>query len=48
MNVRDQLLAELGLTADEAGEPPTLPWLETVGDLVAYVRSSLPASVNER
>jgi hypothetical protein len=47
MGVRDQILDDLGLTADEVGEPPTLPWLETFGDLVAYVRSSLPATVTE-
>lgn len=47
MSVRDQILEDLGLTADEVGEPPTLPWLETFGDLVAYVRSSLPATVTE-
>jgi hypothetical protein len=47
MSVRDQLLEDMGLTADEAGEPPTLPWIETVGELIAYVRSSLPATVTE-
>jgi hypothetical protein len=47
MSVRDQLLEDMGLTAEEVGEPPTLPWIETVGELIAYVRSSLPATVTE-
>ena len=47
MSVRDQLLEDMGLTAEDVGEPPTLPWIETVGELVAYVRSSLPATVTE-
>lgn len=48
MSVRDQILEDMGLTADDVGEPPTLPWIETVGELVAYVRSSLPATVTEK
>ena len=47
MSVRDEILEDMGLTADEVGEPPTLPWIETVGELIAYVRSSLPATVTE-
>jgi acyl carrier protein len=47
MSVRDQILADMGLTADDVGEPPTLPWIETVGELIAYVRSSIPATVTE-
>lgn len=47
MSVRDQLLEDMGSTAEEVGEPPTLPWIETVGELIAYVRSSLPATVTE-
>jgi acyl carrier protein len=47
MSVRDQILADMGLTADDVGEPPTLPWIETVGELIEYVRSSIPATVNE-
>lgn len=43
VSVREQLLADLGLSADEISEPPTVPWLETVGELVAFVRGSIPA-----
>jgi hypothetical protein len=47
MSVRDQILEDMGLTADDVGEPPTLPWIETFGELVAYVRSSIPATVTD-
>jgi acyl carrier protein len=45
MSVRDQILEDMGLGADDVDEPPTLPWIETVGELIAYVRSSIPATV---
>ena len=44
LSVRDQILEDLGLSVDDVGDPPTLPWIETVGELIAYVRSSLPAA----
>jgi aryl carrier-like protein len=47
LNVRDQILDEVGLSVDDVGEPPVLPWLETIGEVIVYVRSSLPASVSE-
>ena len=42
LSVRDQILDDLGIDAEEAGDPPTLPWMETVGDVIAFVRSSVP------
>ena len=45
LRVREQLLEDLGLSVDDVGDPPTLPWLETVGELIAFVRSSVPTSV---
>jgi Phosphopantetheine attachment site len=47
LSVRDQILEDVGLSVDEVSDPPVLPWLETVGELIVYVRSSLPASVTE-
>ena len=42
LSVREQILDDLGLSVDDVADPPTLPWLETVGDLTAFVRSSVP------
>jgi hypothetical protein len=42
LSVREQILEDLGLSVDDVTDPPTLPWLETVGDLTAFVRSSVP------
>jgi acyl carrier protein len=42
LSVREQILDDLGLSVDDVTDPPTLPWLETVGDLTAFVRSSVP------
>ena len=47
LSVRDQILDDVGLSVDEVSDPPVLPWLETVGELIVYVRSSLPESVTE-
>src|SRR5256885_8937180 len=47
LRVREQILEDLGLSVDDVGDPPTLPWLETVGELIAFVRSSVPASIGE-
>jgi len=47
LSVRDQILEDVGLSVDEVSDPPVLPWLETVGELIVYVRSSLPESVTE-
>jgi acyl carrier protein len=47
LSVRDQILEAVGLSVDEVSDPPVLPWLETVGELILYVRSSLPESVIE-
>jgi hypothetical protein len=42
LSVREQILEDLGLTVDDVSDPPALPWMETVGELVAFVRSSVP------
>ncbi|MDP9336487.1 MAG: phosphopantetheine-binding protein [Actinomycetota bacterium] len=47
LSVREQIVEDLGLSVDDVTDPPTLPWLETVGELVAFVRSSIPASVGD-
>ena len=47
LRVREQILEDLGLSVDDVGDPPTLPWLETVGELIAFVQSSVPAGVRE-
>ena len=47
LSVREQIVEDLGLSIDDVSDPPTLPWLETVGELVAFVRSSIPASVSD-
>jgi phosphopantetheine binding protein len=43
LSVREQLLEERGLSVDDVGDPPTLPWMETVSELLEFVRSSVPA-----
>lgn len=43
--VREQILEDLGLSGDDVPDPPTLPWIETVGELTAFVRSSVPTNV---
>jgi hypothetical protein len=47
LSVRDQLLDELGLSADDVADPPTLPWLETVEELIRFVRSSVPTNLGD-
>jgi Phosphopantetheine attachment site len=47
LSVREQILEDVGLSVDDVSDPPVLPWLETVGELIGYVRSSLPESVTE-
>lgn len=47
LSVREQILDDVGLSVDDVSDPPVLPWLETVGELIVYVRSSLPESVTE-
>jgi hypothetical protein len=42
LSVREQILEDLGLSVDDVSDPPTLPWMETVGELLAFVRSSVP------
>jgi aryl carrier-like protein len=45
LSVREQILDGLGLSVDDVSDPPTLPWMETVGELLAFVRSSVPTDV---
>jgi hypothetical protein len=45
LSTREQILANLGIPVDDVDDPPTLPWIETVDELVAYVRSSIPADL---
>ena len=47
LSVREQIIEDLGLAVDDVSDPPTLPWLETVGELIAFVRSSVPAGVGD-
>jgi Phosphopantetheine attachment site len=42
--VREQVLDDLGIGPGDVSELPTLPWLETVGELLAFVRSWVPAN----
>jgi hypothetical protein len=42
LSVREQILEGLDLSVDDLGDPPALPWMETVGELLAFVRSSVP------
>ena len=45
LSVREQILEGLGLSVDDVSDPPTLPWMETVGELLAFVRSSVPTDM---
>ena len=45
LSVREQILEGLGLSVDDVSDPPTLPWMETVGELLAFVRSSVPTDL---
>jgi hypothetical protein len=45
LSTRDQILSDVGMSVDDVDDPPTLPWIETVGELVAYVHSSIPADL---
>ena len=48
LSVREQILEGLGLSVDDVSDPPTLPWMETVGELVAFVCSSVPTDLTEK
>jgi hypothetical protein len=45
LSTREQILTDLGIPLDDVDDPPTLPWIETVDELIAYVRSSIPADL---
>ena len=42
MSIREQLLADRGLSIDDAEDPDVLPWLETVGELVGFAATFAP------
>jgi hypothetical protein len=44
LSVREQILDDLGIDVDDVSDPPALPWMETVGELIAFVRSSVPTN----
>jgi hypothetical protein len=45
LSVREEVLEDLGLCVDDVDDPPTLPWMETVGELIAFARASVPSSI---
>ena len=45
LTVREDILEDLGVAVDDVEDPPALPWMETVGELIAFVRSSVPATL---
>jgi hypothetical protein len=36
LSLREQVFVDRGLSADDADEPDSLPWLETVDELIAF------------
>ena len=42
MSLREQILADRGLSTDDVEDPEVLPWLETVGELIHYAASFVP------
>jgi aryl carrier-like protein len=42
MSLREQILADRGLVLDEVDDPDVLPWLETVGELIAFAATFAP------
>jgi acyl carrier protein len=47
MSLREQVLAERGLSMDDADDPEFLPWMETVGDLIGFAATFAPSSGSE-
>jgi aryl carrier-like protein len=45
LSVREEIFDELGLSVDDVEDPPALPWMETVGELIAFARASVPSSI---
>ena len=45
LSTREQIFGDLGIPVDDVDDPPTLPWIETVDELVTYVRSSIPSEL---
>jgi hypothetical protein len=43
LSVREEIIEDLGLSVDDVEDPPALPWMETVGELIAFARASVPA-----
>ena len=44
MSLRERIVTEQGLSIDAVEQPDALPWLETVGDLVAVATSFMSDS----
>ena len=44
MSLRERILADRGLSLDDVGDPDVLPWLETVGELIAFAATFAPCS----
>jgi len=42
MSLREQILADRGLVLDDVDDPDVLPWLETVGELIAFAATFAP------
>jgi acyl carrier protein len=42
MSLREQVLADRGLSMDDADDPEFLPWMETVGDLIEFAATFVP------
>jgi acyl carrier protein len=42
MSLREQILVDRGLSLDDADDPDVLPWLETVGELIAFASTLAP------
>ena len=42
MTLREQVLADRGLSIDDVDDPDVLPWLETVGELISFAATFDP------
>ena len=42
MTLREQFLADRGLSIDDVDDPDVLPWLETVGELISFAATFDP------
>ena len=42
MSLREQILADRGLSVDDVEDPEALPWMETVGELIQFAATFAP------